>query len=226
MSWQATTWALRQRVGSAAVKFTLVALSNYADEHALAWPGQRRLAADTEQSIDTIQRHLRRLEVGGFVQIWERRRRGGHWPGRTYRLNMPRSATEPQNAARSLRASDDHAAICGMAEPHSFAVRPSRKAVRYEQSSDYHSTNHAMPATHAAAAAPRAGGRTRRTTQELQIRIVAKLGGGDHQAGWLAFGAMSASLRRQCEDMEAEGTLDQLAIQHLLAGDRSSGGEE
>jgi hypothetical protein len=98
MSWQATAWAERQKTGSPARKVLLLVLANYADANGLCWPSQATLAEGTEQSIDTVQRQLRKLEADGHIQREKRVRAGGLWPGHTYRLNM---STEPQSAARS-----------------------------------------------------------------------------------------------------------------------------
>lgn len=218
MSWQATTWALTQKVGSPARKLVLITLCNYADEHALAWPGQKRLAVETEQSVDTVQRHLRRLEADGFIQIWERRRHGGHWPGRTYRLNMPRAETEPQNAARPTRAPPgDRAASCGPAVPHNTAARPGRTALRHDKSDNNHLNSHALLGRPKSAGTLKVGNRTRRQIQELQHRAVRKLGNGNEQAGWLAFGELTPFQRQQLEDLEAEGKLDRGAIERIAS---------
>jgi SOS-response transcriptional repressor LexA len=99
MSWQAIAWATKQPTGSPARKVLLLVLANYADEHGYCWPSQKTVAAGTEQSLDTIQRQLKRLADDGFVTVSKRRRFGGHWEGHAYQLNM--RTTEPQNAARS-----------------------------------------------------------------------------------------------------------------------------
>jgi hypothetical protein len=51
MSWQATTWAMNQKVGNAGRKLLLLALANYADENGVCWPSQGRLSLDTEASL-------------------------------------------------------------------------------------------------------------------------------------------------------------------------------
>jgi hypothetical protein len=102
MSWQATAWAERQRTGSPARKVLLLILANYADEHGLCWPSQELLAYGTEQSLDTIQRQLRKLTAAGIISVAVRPQGRGRWPGRTYKLNMTvAEMTEPQNAVPS-----------------------------------------------------------------------------------------------------------------------------
>jgi pyocin large subunit-like protein len=102
VSWQATAWAERQRSGSPARKVILLILANYADEHGLCWPSQELLAYGTEQSVDTIQRQLRKLTAAGIISVAVRPQGRGRWPGRTYKLNMTvAEMTEPQNAVPS-----------------------------------------------------------------------------------------------------------------------------
>jgi Helix-turn-helix domain len=100
MSWQATTWAMNQKVGNAGRKLLLLALANYADEKGFCWPSQGRLAVDTEASLDTIQRQTRKLVAEGFVSIERPPKRRGQWQNFNYRLNMPSPSAKPQNAAR------------------------------------------------------------------------------------------------------------------------------
>jgi hypothetical protein len=98
MRWQATAWAEKQKTGSPARKVLLLVLANYADATGRCRPSQATLAEGTEQSIDTVQRQLRKLEADGHIRREKRVRAGGHWPGHRYILNMH---TEPQIAARS-----------------------------------------------------------------------------------------------------------------------------
>lgn len=132
MSWQATAWAAKQRAGSPGAKLLLLALANYADDTGRSWPSQETLATDTEQSVDTVQRQLRKLEAAKLIEKEVRPQGRGRWPGRTYRLNMPvAEKSKPQSAARS---DQDHAAPAPSTVPHSCAVSPCRIAVRHEPS--------------------------------------------------------------------------------------------
>lgn len=88
MSFQAMSWALKQRTGSPSGKALLMALANYADEDGTCFPGQERLAEETEQSLDSVQRRLKELESLGLIT---RERRGGDGSGRSsdrYRLHL------------------------------------------------------------------------------------------------------------------------------------------
>ena len=69
MSWQATAWAERKKTGSPARKVLLLVLASYADEFGVCWPSQEVLANGTEQSLDTVQRQLRKLADMGIISV-------------------------------------------------------------------------------------------------------------------------------------------------------------
>lgn len=97
MSVQAIGWALGVETGKPGAKLVLLALANYADEDGVCWPSQARIARESEQSIDTVQRHLKHLEARGLVTRKRRQNPRGTSGGRrsdTYVL-----AVKPQNAA-------------------------------------------------------------------------------------------------------------------------------
>jgi hypothetical protein len=68
MSFQAMTWALRQKTGNPTAKAILLALANYADDEGSCFPGQERLAEECECSVRTIQRQMEYLESKGFLR--------------------------------------------------------------------------------------------------------------------------------------------------------------
>lgn len=80
MSFQASTWALAQKVGSPSAKCVLLALANYADEYGECWPSQATLSRETEQSLDTVQRRLRDLEKLGLIYR-RRQAKANGWRG-------------------------------------------------------------------------------------------------------------------------------------------------
>ena len=94
MSYQATAWAIKIKAGSAGQKAVLLALAHYANENGYCWPSQTTLAKVTEQSVDTVQRNLRRLEASCYIKRILLPRSGGRWSRHAYQLNMP-SATRP-----------------------------------------------------------------------------------------------------------------------------------
>ena len=105
MSWRASAWALKQRCGQPGPKLTLLALASYATEaDGVAWPSQQTLADATEQSVDSIQRHLRLLEQLGLISIERRQRRGGAGSRNVYRLpfNRPHHAANPSRTMRPI----------------------------------------------------------------------------------------------------------------------------
>lgn len=84
MSWQATNWALEQKTGDVGRKVLLLLLANLADENHSCFPGQERLARESEQSLSTVKRQLKRLEEDGYIRREHRDGRGaGRGKGRT-----------------------------------------------------------------------------------------------------------------------------------------------
>ncbi len=61
------SWARHLTIGDARAKSVLLALCLYADHRAVAWPSVATLAADTEQSENTVRGRLRYLEDIGVV---------------------------------------------------------------------------------------------------------------------------------------------------------------
>ncbi|MFL5093776.1 MAG: helix-turn-helix domain-containing protein, partial [Xanthobacteraceae bacterium] len=68
MSFQAITWAIEQRAGSPSAKATLWSIANYANEHWCAWPSQKTICHDSEQSPDAVQKRLPELVARGLVR--------------------------------------------------------------------------------------------------------------------------------------------------------------
>lgn len=218
MSWQATAWAEKQKTGSPARKVLLLVLANYADENGLCWPSQATLAEGTEQSIDTVQRQLRKLEADGHILREKRLRAGGQWPGHLYLLNM---ATEPQFAVRSKpkRAVDNAATEPQALRPGRAATRPvtGPQALRHEYPKNIQSEYPAHTARSEQGVPLQATEkRSRRDLQELQRRVVHKLGGGDVAEGWVAFGLLTGHQRAALESLEGCGELSAERIAEIV----------
>ncbi|WP_285295443.1 helix-turn-helix domain-containing protein [Aureimonas altamirensis] len=77
MSFQATSWAVRQKVGSSMGKIILLMIANRADEDGRCFPSQQRLASDCECSVRTVREWLSRFEQKGILRRCERRRNDG-----------------------------------------------------------------------------------------------------------------------------------------------------
>ncbi|MBK3745192.1 helix-turn-helix domain-containing protein [Paraburkholderia aspalathi] len=78
MSFQAMTWAVKQKVGSATGKAILLMLANYADDEGKCFPGQDKLAAECKCSPRTVREWLDKFEKMGIVSRSERRRGDGY----------------------------------------------------------------------------------------------------------------------------------------------------
>jgi Helix-turn-helix domain len=77
MSIEAVTWAKCAHVGNADEKHTLLLLADYhSAKTGECFPSQEALAADSERSIDTIQRHLKSLTAKGLINRHRRYRDG------------------------------------------------------------------------------------------------------------------------------------------------------
>lgn len=61
MSFQAVTWAIEQKAGSPSAKATLWSIANYANELWCAWPSQKTICEESEQSPDAIQKRIPEL---------------------------------------------------------------------------------------------------------------------------------------------------------------------
>lgn len=73
MSHWASAWAWEQQIENGGAKFVLVALAEFADEGALAYPSQATLANMTGQAERTVRAHLVYLEEKGLIK------RTGRW---------------------------------------------------------------------------------------------------------------------------------------------------
>lgn len=67
LSFEAISWACRQRVGKSSVKFVLIALANHADAQGFAWPSISHISETTEQDRKTVVAALATLRESGFL---------------------------------------------------------------------------------------------------------------------------------------------------------------
>lgn len=68
MSFQAVTWAIAQKTGSPSAKAVLWSIANYANEDWFAYPKQERIATDSEQSVDSVQKRNADLVACGLIR--------------------------------------------------------------------------------------------------------------------------------------------------------------
>lgn len=99
MSVQAITWAYAQQGLTSAEKFTLVTLSNRADEDWSCYPSIQLISADTSLSEKTVRRSLDDLETKGLIARVRQRNPDGSLGRYRYFLKPPVSMTAGEKAA-------------------------------------------------------------------------------------------------------------------------------
>ena len=91
MSWKATAWAKECRVGGPALKGLLLIMADYHHpKTGKCVPGQDTLADDSEQSVRTVQRQLRKLERIGCFDRYRRFNSDGTRSSDGYILHIDR----------------------------------------------------------------------------------------------------------------------------------------
>lgn len=210
MSWQATAWAIKQKTGSPSRKLLLLVLANYADDRGLCWPSQHTLAEDAEQSVDTIQRNLRKLESMKLIAAEQRPRAGGHWPSKVYRLPIPQIIpAEPQNAARSKSNTVDNQRY--LRHGHAaLSPPPNRIAMRYEPTIEQ--SIEPPVQSSASSLGARAAGIQGNRTEAIQHQLAIRLGNGDAQTGWTMLQALTGVEMSTLTKHQRQGTLTDDAL--------------
>jgi hypothetical protein len=202
MSWQATSWALRQPVGPPPRKLLLMVLATYADKVGFCFPGQSRLAKDTGMSLDTVQRHTKQLVAGGFLSIVRPPKWRGQWQTFVYQLNMSERECGPPAAPAPCGgpAGSDH---CGSAGPQP-GRRPGRTALRLKPSIQPSKEPSRERLSKSAAERLRAFQSRREPIESIQNRIAQRLG----REGWMILMAMSDRELERITTLEQRGQLD------------------
>lgn len=203
MSWQATAWAIKQATGSTRRKAVLLALANYADPNGACWPSQERLASDTEQSVDSVQRHSDALEKMKLIERETMPKRRGQYAGYRYRLAMHGSAGAAADPpAHSLRSGQ--AAKHRQTGPQSLRRKPSIEP-SYKHS-------HAKPRFEATEARLRAFQDKQEPLEVIQHRIAQRIG----DDGWLVLGDMNDNQRQRLSKLERQGRLDEETLRNAV----------
>jgi Helix-turn-helix domain len=200
MSWQATAWAIKQRTGNARRKALLLALANYADAKGVCWPSQERLAEDTEQSIDSVQRHSTSLEENKLLRRELLPKRRGQYAGYRYYLSME----SPSHSLRPDRAAND-----SQATPQSLRSKPSIEP------SYKHSYQRGFEAADARLAAFQG---KHEPLEVVQNRIARRIG----DDGWLVLGDMNDNQRARLSTLERQGKLDEETLYAAVLQARSA----
>lgn len=116
MSVEAITWAFKQSPSSAADKFVLVALANFAGETHQCFPSRKKLADMAMVSVDTVDRSIARLCGGGFIIKDDRLHTKGGRASNCYTLQVD----APSRTVRPPTETSP-AAYSGHPQPHTAA---------------------------------------------------------------------------------------------------------
>lgn len=129
MSFQAMTWAVKQKVGNATGKAVLLMLANYADENGSCYPGQDKLAKECECSSRTVREWLDKFETMGLIVRQERRREDGY---RTSDLIVMQLEKSPEAFSPENNSPENNAHLTGNSRtshrqdiPSNLLVEPS-----------------------------------------------------------------------------------------------------
>ena len=135
MSWEASTWALSQKTGSPSGKAVLLCLANYADDKGRCWPSQNTIAKQTEQSTDSVQRRIKKLEERGLLARNRRIRQDGGWSSDLFVLLMPGIDPPPNGGVTRTRKSVPQSAVPQRTDRSTACLRSARAArVRHKSS--------------------------------------------------------------------------------------------
>jgi DNA-binding transcriptional MocR family regulator len=209
VSWQATAWAIRQATGSPSRKVILLALANYADQHGVCWPSQATLARGTEQSVDTVQRQLRKLQELGIIERERMPKRRGQWQG--FRYKLPLQTNQPEtglNTVRSHEMRSGQTATGTSARPQSLRLKPSIEP-SIEPSLGQTRVKHRGDV---AEERLQAFQRRQEGSEVVQNRIARRIG----DDGWLVLGDMSDAQRARLSTLERQGQLNDETLESAV----------
>ena len=212
MSIKATSWAAGTATGSAPLKLMLFALANYADDEGVCWPSQETLANDTEQSVDSVQRRLKRLASMGLIRVERREGNRGQWAGKIYYLSMTvAEKTKPQPERKStvsgVPAAPDHAATRTATMPQPGRP-PCRKALRHKLPIEPLLEPPAPTSRSSHAERLQAFQSKEEGSEVVQNRIAQRLG----PDGWLILGELTSDHRAMLTTLERRGKLDERTL--------------
>jgi len=215
VSIRAFNWALGTSTGKSTAKLVLLVLANYADDDGICWPSQKRVARESEQSVDSVQRRLRDLERDGLIERERRNGRNGARSTDRYHLRMdpkPQSAVLDHGTRKkgdlSRRANEPKPQLCGLDidEP---SIEPSIKQPRYEQGTNKGLASKSKQRTYLNNQRP-----TQRDQGTFESEIANRLGSN----GWdILLDLPETEVNHLCL-RQRRGTLDDETIARLRAG--------
>jgi hypothetical protein len=211
VSWQACDWARRQVTGSSTRKAILFAIATYCDDVGFCWPSQKRVAEDSDVSVDTVQRQTKILADMKILERTRMPKRRGQWCGYSYRLNMgilPPSTARSRTRDDSLRP--DHTALTTKTRPHSLRHKPSGQP----SSEIFIKQTPTSVIDRQIAFQKKYEG-----IEIIQNRIASRIG----SSGWLILGGMSEDDLARLSALERQGKLDDENLAEAILKVRLSG---
>jgi hypothetical protein len=136
VSAEAMAWAKVTSFGSPTRKVVMLVLADYADEHWSCFPGQVRLANETDLSVRSVSRVLADLEAAGWIVREQRRRGDGSRTSDRYTIRRSPRSEQPANLSGSDRQPDtvtgptchpaqgSHANVSGHEPPEELPEEP------------------------------------------------------------------------------------------------------
>lgn len=127
MSVAAISWAFDQSISDTTTKLLLVTLADFADDENACWPSQSLLSERVGNcSVDTIQRHVKKLEAEGYLTRERRHLSNGNRTSDRYVLNAPRRSRKMRSSGRSTKPQN---AVLSKPHPDAASSTPHNCAV-------------------------------------------------------------------------------------------------
>jgi len=131
MSFTASKWARKMKVGNATGKIILIAIADHADDKGAGFASQKTLADESECSLATVTRWLKTFEEKGILSRKKRYGEGGYRRSDSLHLNL--HLTELHS--RELHSTELQNSL-SILTPHSDVAEPIREPKKEKDSKD------------------------------------------------------------------------------------------
>lgn len=131
MSFTASKWARKMKVGNATGKIILIAIADHADDKGVGFASQKTLADESECSLATVTRWLKIFEEKGILSRTKRYGEGGYRRSDSLRLNLHLT----ELCSRELHSTELQNSL-SILTPHSDVAEPIREPKKEKDSKD------------------------------------------------------------------------------------------